>query len=51
MSIHTIGDYLLGRLQELGIRHLFGVPGDYVLGFNAQIEATPDLAGWRTATS
>ena len=44
MSIYTVGDYLLGRLQELGVRHLFGVPGDYVLGFNAQIEATPALA-------
>jgi indolepyruvate decarboxylase len=43
MSIYTVGDYLLGRLQELGVRHLFGVPGDYVLGFNAQIEATPGL--------
>ncbi len=43
MSIYTVGDYLLGRLQELGVRHLFGVPGDYVLGFNAQIEATPAL--------
>ena len=41
MSSYTVGDYLLGRLQELGVRHLFGVPGDYVLGFNAQIEATP----------
>ena len=41
MSIYTVGDYLLDRLQELGVRHLFGVPGDYVLGFNAQIEATP----------
>ena len=43
MSIYTVGDYLLGRLQELGVRHLFGVPGDYVLGFNAQIEATPGV--------
>jgi TPP-dependent 2-oxoacid decarboxylase len=43
MSSDTVGDYLLGRLQELGVRHLFGVPGDYVLGFNAQIEATPGV--------
>ncbi len=43
MSSYTVGDYLLGRLQELGVRHLFGVPGDYVLGFNAQIEATPGV--------
>jgi indolepyruvate decarboxylase len=43
MSTYTVGDYLLGRLQELGVRHVFGVPGDYVLGFNAQLEATPGL--------
>lgn len=43
MQTHTVGDYLLDRLQQLGIRHLFGVPGDYVLGFNAQIEATPGV--------
>ncbi len=32
---HTkrIGDYLLQRLHALGVRHVFGVPGDYVLGF------------------
>lgn len=34
----TIGDYLLMRLQELGIKHIFGVPGDYNLGFLDQIE-------------
>ena len=44
MSSYTVGDYLLDRLKELGIRHLFGVPGDYVLGFNAQIEARSDVA-------
>ncbi len=27
----TIGDFLLRRLEEAGIRHLFGVPGDYNL--------------------
>ena len=43
MATYTVGDYLLDRLQELGVRHLFGVPGDYVLGFNAQIEATPGI--------
>jgi indolepyruvate decarboxylase len=29
----TIGGYLIGRLQQLGIEHVFGVPGDYVLRF------------------
>ena len=34
----TIGDFLLRRLQEAGIRHLFGVPGDYNLGLMQQLE-------------
>ena len=29
----TIATYLIHRLQTLRVRHLFGVPGDYVLGF------------------
>jgi indolepyruvate decarboxylase len=29
----TVGDYLLKRLAEVGVRHLFGVPGDYNLAF------------------
>ena len=36
----TIGAYLLKRLHELGIGHIFGVPGDFVLGFMADIEAS-----------
>jgi indolepyruvate decarboxylase len=34
----TIGDYLIDRLQALGARHVFGVPGDYVLGFYSLLE-------------
>src|SRR5271155_4249073 len=29
----TIGQYLIERLYAHGVRHVFGVPGDYVLGF------------------
>jgi indolepyruvate decarboxylase len=29
----TIGGYLVRRLEERGIGHIFGVPGDYVLRF------------------
>lgn len=29
----AIGDYLIARLHALGVRHVFGIPGDYVLGF------------------
>jgi len=34
----SIGNFLLRRLQEVGIRHLFGVPGDYNLGLMQQLE-------------
>ena len=33
----TVGDYLLNRLHEMGVGHIFGVPGDYNLGFLDQI--------------
>ena len=29
---HTVGDYLVDRLAELGLDCVFGVPGDYSLG-------------------
>ncbi len=38
MTQITISDYLIRRLQELGARHVFGVPGDYVLGFYKALE-------------
>lgn len=34
----TIGRYLLDRLQHLGVDHIFGLPGDYVLRFDKLIE-------------
>src|SRR5215203_2122280 len=37
----TIGAYLLERLQACGADHIFGVPGDFVLGFMTEIEASP----------
>lgn len=37
----SIGDYLIRRLQEYGIRDVFGIPGDYVLGFYYQLENSP----------
>src|SRR5580658_942234 len=33
MPSRIIGEYLIERLRKLGVRHVFGVPGDYVLGF------------------
>lgn len=41
MAEATIADYLLTRLQEAGVDHVFGVPGDYILGFYAALEAGP----------
>ena len=29
----TIGAYLVNRLEQIGLRHIFGVPGDYALTF------------------
>ncbi len=34
----SIGQYLIRRLQDYGIRDVFGIPGDYVLSFYAQLE-------------
>jgi indolepyruvate decarboxylase len=34
----SIGDFLLRRLEEAGIRHIFGVPGDYNLELMQQLE-------------
>ncbi|MFX3618214.1 MAG: alpha-keto acid decarboxylase family protein [Sporolactobacillus sp.] len=40
---YTIGRYLTDRLAELGIRHIFGVPGDYNLSFLDTIMQHPAL--------
>ncbi len=37
----TIGSYLLDRLFHLGVHHIFGVPGDYILRFDKLIEQHP----------
>jgi TPP-dependent 2-oxoacid decarboxylase len=33
----SIGEYLIQRLHDNGVRHVFGIPGDYVLGFYDQL--------------
>ncbi len=38
----TVAGYLLSRLKQLGVDHLFGVPGDFVLGFLNEV-MTSDL--------
>jgi indolepyruvate decarboxylase len=37
----SIGDYLIRRLQDYGIGHVFGIPGDYVLQFYAMLDSSP----------
>jgi len=34
----SIGQYLIERLYDSGVRHVFGVPGDYVLHFYEMLE-------------
>jgi indolepyruvate decarboxylase len=33
----SVGAYLIKRLREYGVEHVFGIPGDYVLGFYDQL--------------
>src|SRR5215475_3616140 len=37
----SIGQYLIRRLQDYGVRHVFGIPGDYVLGFYKMLSDSP----------
>ena len=43
MTGHTIGDHLAGRLAEVGVGHVFGVPGDYTLALLDHLAGHPDL--------
>ncbi len=37
----SIGEYLIRRLEDYGIGHVFGIPGDYVLGFYSHVGEKP----------
>lgn len=37
----SVGDYLIHCLEDYGVRHVFGIPGDYVLSFYAKLERSP----------
>jgi thiamine pyrophosphate-dependent acetolactate synthase large subunit-like protein len=41
MAAATVAEYLLRQLQESGVDHVFGVPGDYVLGFYKILAESP----------
>ena len=37
----SIGEYLIQRLQDYGLRDLFGIPGDYILNLYGMLELSP----------
>jgi indolepyruvate decarboxylase len=37
----SISQYLIRRLQDYGIGHIFGIPGDYILSFYHDLEESP----------
>lgn len=43
MPTRTVAEHLLDRLADAGVRHLFGVPGDFTLRFLDIVEAHPSV--------
>jgi len=42
----TIGGYVIERLHALGVDHVFGIPGDYILTLYKMLEESPiELVG------
>jgi len=41
--VPAVAEYLLSQLQRSGADHVFGVPGDYVLGFYKKLAESPLL--------
>ncbi len=41
MQKMTVVHYLLRRLEQAGLEHIFGVPGDYVLDFMDRVVESP----------
>ena len=39
-----VGDFLLRRLEEVGVGHLFGVPGDFNLELLQQLDDAGTLS-------
>jgi len=40
-AVVTIGSYLIQRLGALGVEHVFGIPGDYILSLYKLIDESP----------
>ncbi|KAG6856422.1 hypothetical protein H0H87_004641 [Tephrocybe sp. NHM501043] len=47
----SVGNYLLTRLEQLGVTNIFGVPGDFNLGFLVNLFRLLHVLVWRTETS
>ncbi|MBN1322731.1 MAG: alpha-keto acid decarboxylase family protein [Methanotrichaceae archaeon] len=41
MGTLTVGDYIIRKLMDLKVEHVFGIPGDYVLGFYKMLDDSP----------
>jgi indolepyruvate decarboxylase len=39
----NVAEYLIARLRQAGLRHLFAVPGDYAGNFLTTLDATPGI--------
>jgi indolepyruvate decarboxylase len=40
-GVTSVGQYLIDRLRGLGVEHVFGIPGDYVLTFYKMLSDSP----------
>ena len=40
----TVADYLIMRLKQAGVEHVFAVPGDYASPFLEALDAAPGIA-------
>jgi indolepyruvate decarboxylase len=40
---YTVASYLIDRLKQVGVEHVFGVPGDYAFPLLDEIEADPKI--------
>ena len=42
----TVGRYLVERMEQAGLKHIFGIPGDYVLNFyDLLVESKMEVVG------
>ena len=39
----TVAEFLMQRMEDAGVKHVFGVPGDYVLGFYKKLNDNPKI--------